>query len=395
MIALIHHPEGSKRLGDLLVENLSNSEWRVFRAAVAFVKQSGTKHLVAPLKKFLINGDVRLSVGIDLGGTSFEGLQELHEAVGKRGEAYVFHNRARSTFHPKIFLFVNERAAEAFVGSGNLTEGGLFTNYEAFVQLTLDRLDATDSSLLASLEQILDEWSNPSSGAVRKLTNELLGQLKDSGELPTEAEIRDVTRKNRIPPKKSSAPDEIDKLFAALPVKPAPRVATPKQPVATRQVQDETGLAPHAGRGFVMTLQRTDVGVGQVTRGSAKRSPEIFIPLVARDRAPDFWGWKSLFKRDKAKPGKWDRVGVRMRLGREIIAVNMMTWPDKHDFRLRNASLRDAGKVGDVLRIEKGDAKTGYDYYVEIVPQGSSDYPRYLALCDKTVRNSKKQWGYY
>ena len=30
-----------------------------------------------------------------------------------------------------------------------------------------------------------------------------------------------------------------------------------------------------------MTLQQTDVGTGQVTEGTSRRSPEIFIPLVA------------------------------------------------------------------------------------------------------------------
>jgi len=40
MISLIHHPEGQKRLGELLVENLSSSQWTTFRAAVAIVKIS-------------------------------------------------------------------------------------------------------------------------------------------------------------------------------------------------------------------------------------------------------------------------------------------------------------------------------------------------------------------
>lgn len=45
MITLIHHPDDPKRMGDLLVENLSNAKWISFRAAVAFVKSSGVKHI--------------------------------------------------------------------------------------------------------------------------------------------------------------------------------------------------------------------------------------------------------------------------------------------------------------------------------------------------------------
>jgi hypothetical protein len=147
--------------------------------------------------------------------------------------------------------------------------------------------------------------------------------------------------------------------------------------------------------GFFMILQQTDVGVGQTTRGASKRSPEMFIPLAARDANPSFWGWNALFKQDPSKPGKYDRTDVRMLLGRHVIHVNMMTWPDKSDFRLRNAELRDAGNVGDVLRIVKADAKAAFDYLVEIVGPSSPEYATYTAMCDNPVRNSKKRWGYH
>jgi hypothetical protein len=73
----------------------------------------------------------------------------------------------------------------------------------------------------------------------------------------------------------------------------------------------------------------------------------------------------------------------------------MMTWPDKHDFRLRNATLRDAGVVEDILRIEEAPAGNPYDYYAEVIPKGSSDYAKYRGICANPVRNSNKRWGYY
>jgi hypothetical protein len=77
MITLIHHPEGERRLGDLLVENLQNGGWKTFRAAVAFVKRSGVKHLAKPLKSFTAHGVSKISAGIDQGVTSAEGLTDL------------------------------------------------------------------------------------------------------------------------------------------------------------------------------------------------------------------------------------------------------------------------------------------------------------------------------
>jgi len=118
------------------------------------------------------------------------------------------------------------------------------------------------------------------------------------------------------------------------------------------------------------------------------------VPLAARDYAPEFWGWRQQFREDPKKPGKWDRRGVRVRLSSEIVEVNMMTWPAKHDFRLRNEKLRSAGSVGDILRIEVAN-QAGYDYIAEIVPQKSSEFDYYDQLCAQNVRNSRKRWGYY
>ena len=148
-------------------------------------------------------------------------------------------------------------------------------------------------------------------------------------------------------------------------------------------------------QGFVMTLQQTDAGYGQTSRGTTRRSPEVFIPLAARDYSPEFWGWQDLFAEDGARPGKWDRRGVRVRIGTQVAEVNMMTWPVKHDFRLRSEALRSAGSVGDILRLERVEGAVDYEYYAEIVPQASSEYDYYLGLCTEAVRNSDKRWGYY
>ena len=67
-------------------------------------------------------------MGIDHGGSSAEGLRDLLDAVSPSGRVIVFHNRLPFTFHPKVHLFQSPAAADFTIGSGNLTEGGLFTN---------------------------------------------------------------------------------------------------------------------------------------------------------------------------------------------------------------------------------------------------------------------------
>ena len=142
-----------------------------------------------------------------------------------------------------------------------------------------------------------------------------------------------------------------------------------------------------------MTVRKTDGGVGQTSEGTSPRSPEIFIPLAARNAHPSFWDWPDGFSEDPAKPGKRDRQ-ARVRFGDATIFVNMMTWPDRHDFRLRSEVLRSSANVGDILRMEKATPELGFDYYVEVIPQGIPSHTKYLLLCTGVVRNSRKRFGY-
>ena len=405
----IQQPADSHRLGDYLKSKLSE-QWTHFRVAVAFAKRSGTRHVAGQVAKFAQTGQVEIIVGIDHRGTSAEGLRDLLEAAKPDGRIIVFHNRLPYTFHPKIYLFKSADTAEVLIGSGNLTEGGLFTNYEATLHLTLDVADSDQSAILQSIERALDEWADTSSGIAHILDDDLLDRLVSLGLVPAEAisapETGDVTGFpfSTVEYENVSGETGADSPFIVRPVPsapPFPKLATPVDPAtpsatgqAAAQAHGSTLPTPGIAH-FVMTLQKTDVGVGQTTTGTSRRSPEIFIPLSARDAAPKFWDWPSGFTSDPARPGKRDRSGVRMRLGTNIVSVNMMTWPIKHDFRLRSEALRSAGKIGDILHLEKVDPTIGFEYFAEVIPQGTSQYSSYLELCSQSVRNSQKTYGYY
>ena len=411
-----YQPAPSHRLGDYLKANLRRP-WTHFRAAVAFVKQTGTRHIVQEISDFAQTSHIEIIAGIDHQGTSAEGLRDLLDAAKPNGRIVVFHNRLPFTFHPKLYLFKSSVAAELLIGSGNLTEGGLFTNYEATLRVALNLSDPEQAAILQSVEQVLDTWANTSSGTAHILDDSLLERLIALGLVPLEALIvqntKDATGSPKseaeyIDPEKSTGQetesDSSDSPFIAraeprAPAFPRATASQEKSQVRTKRpmTRQEHDIEPLilGVTGFVMTLQRTDVGIGQTTAGTSRRSPEIFIPLSARDAEPDFWDWPHSFESDPRRPDKFDRFGVRMYLGAEIVNVNMMTWPDKHDFRLRSEALRSAGNIGDILRMEKVDPTLGFEYYVEVIPQGTSQYPIYSALCLQSVRNSKKTYGYY
>ena len=396
-----HQPSPSGRLGDYLKDNLCG-KWTHFRAAVAFVKRSGVRHVAPGLAEFARTSHVEIIAGIDHQGTSFEGLKDLLDAVSPRGRIVIFHNRLPFTFHPKVYLFKSPAAADVMIGSGNLTEGGLFTNYEAGLRVLLDLSDSTQAAILQSIEQALDTWADLSSGTAYVLDDTLLARLASLDLVPSETVtgsgsggVEQDASKTRLG--HTSLP------FAARAEPRAPVIPPPVtgQGVSSNEVRATTAAAgtsqPHVSgvTGFVMTLQRTDVSVGQVTARASQRSPEVFIPLVARDAEPEFWGWPDAFTRSSRPPHPLSRTDVRMRLLDEVISVTIMTWPPKRDFRLRASALRRAGNVGDILRIEKVEPPTDYEYDVEVIAQGTSRHSETLALCRHAVRNSKKRYGYY
>jgi HKD family nuclease len=405
---LIHQPSGTPRLGDFLIENFQR-DWSQFRAAVAFVKRSGTRHIVEELSQFAQRSRADMIIGIDHLGTSCEGLEDLLGAVAPSGRITIFHNAIASTFHPKLYLFRSEDEAEVLIGSGNLTEGGLFTNYEASLRLTLDLREGDDRDLLAEIESLLDGWSDTTTGTAHKLDAAFLAKLVANGYVPVEAMAAAEgaeSRRERGSSATSGFSEDppkpvLERLFLGRSIPSAPRRAVSSGRSSTRSSSASptpvAAIPPGSNvRGFVMTLQQTDAGVGQTTRGASRRSPELFIPLAARDMQPQFWGWPNDFVQDRAKPGKFDRVGVSMDVGGQIVMVNMMTWPDKHDFRLRSEALRSGGSVGSIIVIEKLDGPIGSaEYLVQFVPPGASLYPVYLDLCNQPVRNSQKRFGYY
>src|SRR5207249_1547946 len=147
------------------------------------------------------------------------------------------------------------------------------------------------------------------------------------------------------------------------------------------------------------------VGVGQKTQGASRRSPEVFIPLAALDQNSSFWtfpdqltedaAWNNAHPKNRRNGlGKLDRTNVRMRVG-ALQTVSMFFNPRKGDFRLRNEALRSSGSVGDILFVRRVDPVNGFEYDIQVAPQGSPLFQQVAPLCNESVPNSPKQFGYF
>ena len=317
-------------------------------------------------------------------------------------------------FHPKTYHIKRPDGSQAaFVGSANLTASGLALHVEAGI--ALDTRDGDAPHHLSQIAAAIDSWFTEQRAGMTLVTGlQTVDELVESGVLalsrPPRASPQEknggtdqkvsrprLKRLFSLPKVKGSTPDTEEEFDA--------EDELPEIDVEAVMGGDEgedvvvevlPPAAAQAGNNqvFLMTLQKTDVGVGQTTKGTSRRSPEIFIPLAARDADADFWGWPNLFKADPTNKGKMDRFGVKMRIGTTVVDVNMMTWPAKHDFRLRSEQLRSAGNIGDILYMERSDGQSGFTYYVEVIPQGSARHGQYLARCVNAVRNSTRKWGY-
>ena len=439
-ISVTAQPYDAFRIGDFLLTGLLEKKWTHFRGAVAFVKRSGTEHLRAALTDFCARADAVLSVGLDHGGTSVEGISDLFNALEPRGKLWVYKNNS-NTFHPKAYLFKNKTEAELLVGSGNLTQGGLYENAELSLRMTLDLSVPADAALLATLESAFDAWSTAQPKRCLAVDGALIAALNASGDLPTESEATKAA-KAAIAARSAGAPRK-SSLFDSKSVPPAPRpllptsqpagaITLPRVPlsspgpapgiVAAPTVAEPT-TAPY-GTTFVMTLKNTDVGVGMTGSSTNARSPEIFIPVGALDRQPSFWGWitnvqpdalrykvdhawrivhakqiakKLATKRRIPRPvDKLDWYGVRVSLHGHagLLDVNIWFNPDKIDIRLRNATLRAAGQVDELLIVKIAPPGAVHTYDIEIVKRGDLRYPALLGRCTEKVPNSPKRFGY-
>ena len=423
---LITQPFGTVRLGEFLLSHLADPQWTTFRAAIAFVKRSGTKFIRQPLRDFATRADVRISVGVDLYGTSSEGLTDLLEAT-LGGQLFVYRNNGPSTFHPKVYLFRSAERADVLVGSGNLTGGGLFTNYEASLLVSLELSNDPDAAFLQVVETTLDGWCQPQEGTCYVLTPAFVERLIASDFVRSEAELAAMQRAStaaRQPPTEPATTDGVvppseTSIFITTPVPPVPRLPVddverdetkispaPAETTAAASIS-QPGIVGSPVGGvtcFVMTLQNTDVGFGQTTRGTARRSPEVFIPLAALDQNPPFWSFPDQFTADVAwnniHPnrrhglGKMDRMSVPMRIGL-IQSVRMFFNPRKGDFRLGNEALRSSGNVGDILLVRRVDPASGFEYDIQVAPQGSLLFAELEPLCSTQVPNSEKRFGYF
>ena len=152
------------------VREASTHEKQHLTIVTAWAKRSGIALIRDDLAAIRASGgSVAMIVGISEGGASRQGLElalELCDTVE------VFHDPSGRTFHPKVYLSRGESSSHLFVGSNNLTAGGVFRNYEAGLVL----VSATDDPVIAQVEQWIEQLRSESECCIH-LSSETLAAI--------------------------------------------------------------------------------------------------------------------------------------------------------------------------------------------------------------------------
>lgn len=130
-------------------------------AIFAFATKAGVDLLFdkkAAFTRFLNRAErFRLVVGVDA-ITSSAALDALAAVSASALEARVFMHRQPQLFHPKLAWFKRRAGFRLVIGSGNLTLGGLKSNWEAFSVVDLRGLEASRAEL--ELDRWFTRWDS-------------------------------------------------------------------------------------------------------------------------------------------------------------------------------------------------------------------------------------------
>lgn len=126
----------TRAAGDELLESL---EWASdVRIATAFAKGSGVSRLLGSFERVLSRGgEIQVVYGLDFRITDPEAIDEFHRLADANPDAvthYAYSDWGLAlshSFHPKLYVCASsEGNAHVLLGSSNLTQGGLWDNFE-------------------------------------------------------------------------------------------------------------------------------------------------------------------------------------------------------------------------------------------------------------------------
>jgi hypothetical protein len=387
-------------VGDELLAALSGPFTDAYLVA-SFARAAGVRHLAVAIQTFRAGGGVvRALIGVDGKITTGPGARAL---LRLSDELWTLRHPG-TLFHPKTFVFEGRRSGRILIGSANLTESALWTNYEDVAVIDLDLRDQTDRAVLDDFKRAFtDRVSTPNAELADAA---LLTQLEGAGLLPSEVRSRQESQDQQRR-QNAKARQQVPGKFPAtalppppqaplLPEEQADRAANPPPPRRGRAPRRGSGALPGSpppttvtrNRTFVLKLGTRDVG----TRSGF--SPDVYIPLAAYRNDPSYWGVFAP-SQTTGDPERRASVEFRRRNGTlERDRRRLWFYGARAEFRFNSGQIHADAAVGDLMVLEIAPPGTGVEYIAEVVKPGDSRFAYYDSIASNQVSNSPKRWGY-
>jgi len=378
-------PTGKNRLLGSLRQLFADPDLTECYMVVAFAKVGPLLRLRDEIVAWgRANKKIRAIIGVDEQGTSTDALQF---AIDYFTEAYVAHHSGAfsPTFHPKLYAFVGQKKATAFIGSNNLTVGGTESNFE--MNLRIDLQLPAEAALWA---EIVGSYHDAIKAALR-LDRPLLTQLEGCGLVLSETAIR--SRRKKATTTTGTPPTTPAPVFPSIQF--SPPSAIPRKPVPTNT--PPTG--PAVGAPTTLLAVAAQAFVIQIVLPATS---ELRLSKNAVDQNPLFFGWPFLGSttpkkaKNPAYPQRVPDPVVDLRVfdkaSKEVERhpawhLNLVYYTKKSEIRITFPKLRTTVPDNSILVMRES---TRCDYEMEIYVPGSVDYQQYLSRCNQNMPSGGK-----
>jgi len=385
----IDQPTGKSRLISGIQGCLDTEQYTRFRMIVAFAKVGPLLRLEEKLKNWTDQGkQIEAIFGIDEKGTSIEALEF---SISRFTNTYIAHVQAGAfnpTFHPKIYHFEGDDISRLYIGSNNLTVGGIESNSETNV--CLDFKHNEDQALLDNAHDIWDSTLTFS----KVLDEQLLSQLVASGMIVSEKAMR----KSRAIAKKVASEEqgEAEKTVIDFPrIKIVPPSALPK---STFTPSRQAATQPQVEQERVSLVAASTEGL--VIQISPHQNGEVFLSKLAVDQNRAFFDFPFIGRTTPKIPSNpsypqrdpdpivdinlFNTTGASS-LSIEGYGLNTVFYEAKSEIRITvPQEIVHATPPFSILvmsRLEEVDK----DYILDIYVPGSVQYESYLASCNQQM----------
>lgn len=341
-----------------IINSVSDSNpFKTLSIIVAYAKRSGIYTILPFLRVFKENGGIiNVIVGLSQRLTSRQALEVL---LGEVKNCYVFfEENSFISFHPKVYIFENEKKGVVYLGSSNLTAGGMYINHELDVRLDFDLSIDSHSKDFNQFHELYDRYIKLGQSFCKRLDQNLLDELVKNKYVSDEEEDEKRERSERY---------ERSKIFGSK--------INPRSRQLVSKVTPQSVPTPSLNYGFWKKLSEFDVSStsapGQII--IPIRYIHIFPPMSGLTLQPS-GGWQEevVFDISFEANGKAELVeGVRAI--RYVPAPNHPRSNIELRFTFHNRTILNKLKKDDVLEFRRSKNQKAW-FLVKLITQSNPIY---------------------